>query len=192
MTLPNWISIGRLVAVPVIVAALLTGAAHVALVLFALAALSDAVDGAIARHFDMRSELGEWLDPAADKLLINALVIALAVMGAFPVWFAGLVIVRDGIIVAGAMLASRRGRRAILTPLFVGKLTTAALFASVLVELLHLVIGSAGLDVVRTAALWAASVFTLASIVVYTARWRREMQRSGRTTERAHREDGQR
>lgn len=177
MTLPNWISICRLAAVPVIIVALLGGAADLALVLFAVAALSDAVDGAIARHFDLRSELGEWLDPAADKLLINALVVTLAAMGAYPLWFAVLVIARDVVIVSGAIFASRRGSAVVLTPLLVGKATTAVLFMTVMIELIHLAVAPAGIEIVRSLALWGAAVLTLVSIIVYTARWLRQMRR---------------
>ena len=83
-----------------------------AFVLFVVAGISDAVDGFIARRFDMRSELGAYLDPIADKALLVSIYVTLAVVGVLPVWLAIVVVSRDVMIVAAilAVLGDGAGR----------------------------------------------------------------------------------
>ena len=71
MTIPNVITLGRLLAVPVIIWLILSREYRPALWLFVLAGISDAVDGFIAKQFAMKSELGAFLDPLADKSLLK-------------------------------------------------------------------------------------------------------------------------
>lgn len=119
MTLPNKITVARILLIPVFVfcairysEGLTNGPGDLrwriaALVIYALAALSDAVDGFIARHYDLSSHLGRVLDPVADKLLLLAGVVTLSVTHwplQLPLWFAVLVIGRDVLIVIGVLL----------------------------------------------------------------------------------------
>jgi cardiolipin synthase len=71
--------------------------------LFAVAGVSDAVDGALARRFGWQSELGAMLDPLADKLMLDTVFVMLALAGNLPVWLTGAVIGRDCLIVLGAV-----------------------------------------------------------------------------------------
>ena len=80
MTLPNFITIARFIMVPLIILAMINDEMPTAFTLFLLAGVSDGLDGFIARHFDQKSELGAWLDPIADKLLVGAALLGLAMV----------------------------------------------------------------------------------------------------------------
>ncbi len=95
MTIPNIITIARLILVPVILLMILQERWEAAFGLFVVAGVSDAVDGIIARRFDMRSRFGAALDPVADKLLLVTIYVALTIAGVIPAWLTGLVVARD-------------------------------------------------------------------------------------------------
>jgi cardiolipin synthase len=101
--LPNVITAIRILLVIPIAIALLRGDLVTTLSLFFIAAGSDLVDGFLAKHFGWQSRLGALLDPAADKLLLGAVFVVLAVLGLVPVWLVATVVVRDLIIVIGAI-----------------------------------------------------------------------------------------
>src|SRR5688500_14493920 len=88
MTIPNLITIARLIMVPLVIVMIGQGQWMTAFVLFMAAGLSDAVDGFIAKRFDMRSELGAYLDPLADKALLMSIYVTLSVTGVLPGWLA--------------------------------------------------------------------------------------------------------
>lgn len=100
--LPNAITLLRAVLIPVIAVALWQQRYGLALVLFALCALSDLADGWLARRFDVRTRFGAIADPLADKLAMLAATVLLTWHGWLPWWFAALVVGRDVMIVAGA------------------------------------------------------------------------------------------
>ncbi|MES2735472.1 MAG: CDP-alcohol phosphatidyltransferase family protein [Verrucomicrobiota bacterium] len=102
---------------------------------FAVAALSDAVDGYVARHFNQRSRLGAILDPLADKLLLLSGIITLSFTGwrqHFPLWFPTLVIFRDLASIGGAFLIDYLTGKCVIKPHWTGKVATFAQFAAVL------------------------------------------------------------
>ena len=101
--LPNAISILRIALVPPILILILQGSYGWALALFWFAGFSDGLDGYLAVRFGWMTRLGGLLDPAADKLLITGLFVTLAVTGDIPVWLAVVVILRDVVIVLGAL-----------------------------------------------------------------------------------------
>ena len=86
MTVANLITILRFLLVPVVVLALLQSRVDWALAGFLVAGISDGVDGFVARQFDQRSELGAYLDPMADKLLLVSVFVVLGYMGELPLW----------------------------------------------------------------------------------------------------------
>ena len=102
--IPNMICVVRIILVAPIVWALLEGRYGLALGLILVAGFSDALDGFLARRFDWRTRLGGLLDPAADKLLMFAAYVTLAWIGLVPVWFSAIVVGRDIIIIAGAIV----------------------------------------------------------------------------------------
>lgn len=167
---PNLITVGRLLAVPVAVWLILSDHLALAFWLFLLAAISDGLDGMIARLFRARSSLGAWLDPLADKALLVGSFIAMAAVGLVPLWLAALVLLRDVTIIVGlgVLLVLLRERLSI-QPLWVGKLNTALQLA--LVVLVLAVYGAKLLpeDYVLPAEL-AVGATTIWSMVAYVMR----------------------
>lgn len=131
LTLPNVISFLRIALTPVFVALILDrDTSRAGLVLYGLVSSTDWVDGYVARRTGQVSELGKLLDPTADRLAIAAGLIALVVRGAFPLWAAVPILLRDGaIVLAGAALLVRR--RARVDVRFVGKAATFSLMVAI-------------------------------------------------------------
>jgi cardiolipin synthase len=101
-TLPNLICLLRIALTVPIVILLAEGRYGETLVLFAVAAVSDMLDGYLAKTFGWTSEVGKWLDPLADKILLVSVFITLAAIGLVPVWLAAVAVARDVVIGAGA------------------------------------------------------------------------------------------
>jgi cardiolipin synthase len=101
--LPNAITVFRILLVPPVVVLLLYDRFAAALIVFSVAGVSDALDGFLAKRFDWTSALGALLDPLADKLLLLCSFVTLGYQGAIPLWLVLLVIVRDLVIVGGAL-----------------------------------------------------------------------------------------
>ncbi|MDH5409827.1 MAG: CDP-alcohol phosphatidyltransferase family protein, partial [Alphaproteobacteria bacterium] len=93
--LPNIITIGRLIAVPVVVWMFLTDRVAIAFWVFIGAGVSDAIDGYLAKRLDARTVLGSYLDPLADKLLLIAVFVLLGRSGFIPFWLVILIVARD-------------------------------------------------------------------------------------------------
>ena len=100
--LPNAICVARIALVLPSVVALLAGRYELTLLLFGVAAVSDGLDGWLAKTFGWTSRLGKILDPIADKLLLVSVFLALAWLGRVPIWLAATVVLRDLLIVVGA------------------------------------------------------------------------------------------
>ena len=105
VTIPNLITIGRLCLVPLIVWLILAPHPLAAFLVFIAAGVSDAVDGFLARQFNLRSDLGAYLDPLADKALLVSIYVSMAALGEIPVWVTILVVSRDFLIVGGVVLS---------------------------------------------------------------------------------------
>jgi cardiolipin synthase len=131
VTLPNIISFARILLIPVFVALIVdpdTTAAGI--LLFGFVVATDWVDGLIARRTGQVSELGKVLDPVADRVAIAAGLIALTVRGAFPLWAAVLILVRDAaVLIAGGVLLA--GRKIRIDVRWVGKLATFSLMTAI-------------------------------------------------------------
>lgn len=124
MNIPNVITLLRILLVPVLVLLLLDGNFTGALWVFLAAGVSDALDGLIAKRFNMCTRLGSLLDPLADKLLLVSSVIVLARAGHLPLWLALTIIARDIIIVGGACVCYFRIGRLEMAPSVPSKLNT--------------------------------------------------------------------
>lgn len=142
--LANALSSMRLVLAPAVVAALLYASAGevsrwVPAVLFLLAAATDLVDGYLARHGGKPTLLGTLLDPVADKALICATLLVLAVRPVgqrIPVWLVATVVAREVFVMAGAVAFLLKGVAARVRPPALGKVSTAVLMGTVLAGLL--------------------------------------------------------
>ena len=138
MNLPNLITIGRLLSVPVIIYLLMQSAYQAAFGLFLLAGLSDAVDGYIAKSRNQRTRIGALLDPLADKTLLIAVYVTLGLQTHLPSWLIVLVVFRDVMIVGGIILLVLVGQDTSVRTLVISKINTAAqigLAACILAEL---------------------------------------------------------
>lgn len=140
-TLPNFLTLLRILAVPCFAIALIYGYAIEACIIFALAALTDLLDGFIARRFNQVSALGTILDPAADKLLMTSAFLLLAfpkvpVVVAIPVWVAILAVSRDVLIALTALLAYDRLGKERFQPSWLGKMTTTVEMLAISLALL--------------------------------------------------------
>ncbi len=146
----------------------------VAFVLFLVAGVSDAVDGFLAKRFDMTSELGAYLDPLADKTLIVSIYVALGIAGTIPYWLVILVVSRDIMIVGAVMLSRLVGSPLKVKPLLVSKLNTVAqiVLACVVLGALSFEVGAEPLLDVLMA---VVTVTTLLSIAAYVREWVRHM-----------------
>jgi cardiolipin synthase len=126
INLPNFITIGRLVLVPVLIVMITQGRWMSAVICFLIAGVSDAVDGFLARRLSLRTELGAYIDPLADKALLMSIYVTLAVVGALPGWLAITVVSRDVMIMVGVVVAWLIERPVAIKPLVVSKVNTAA------------------------------------------------------------------
>src|SRR3954454_18903430 len=122
MTIPNLITIARLIMVPLVIVMIGQGRWMTAFVLFVAAGVSDAGDGYIAKRFDMRSELGAYLDTLADKALPVSIYVPLALGGLLPGWLAITVGSRAVMIVAAIIVSRLMERPVAIKPLFISKL----------------------------------------------------------------------
>jgi len=124
--LPNILTVFRFLLVPPVVYYMLKHEFGPALVLFAVAGFSDALDGFLARRYHWSSRVGALMDPLADKLLMVSSFVTLGWLGLLPYWLVGLVILRDLVIVTGAIIYNARIEQVEADPSIVSKLNTLA------------------------------------------------------------------
>ena len=174
MSIPNFITLGRILLVPVVVWAIYNGSMLLAFALFLIAGVSDAVDGYLAKRFNMASELGAYLDPLADKTLIVSIYVTLGIAGKIPAWLVILVVSRDIMIVGAVMLSWLMGSPLKVKPLVVSKLNTVAQIVFACAVLAALGFGfEAKTPILVLMGLVAA--LTLLSVAAYLAEWMRHM-----------------
>lgn len=146
LTLPNVLTLLRILAIPFFAIALWYGHYWQAFIIFAAAGFTDLLDGFIARTFNQRSDLGAVMDPAADKLLMTTAFILMAwrtqgMTAPIPVWVAILAISRDLVISFYAFASVDRLSENTFQPSFLGKLSTAAQLVAVALGLLFNALG---------------------------------------------------
>ncbi len=174
MTIPNLITIGRFILVPLVIMMIVQGNWGIAFALFVMAGVSDAVDGFIARRFDMRSELGAYMDPVADKALLVSIYVTLAITGIIPAWVAILVVSRDLMIVAAVILSWIIDNPVEIRPFKISKLNTAAQIAFAAMLLAAKSFGFA-LGFWSDFSLLVVAALTVASAAAYLTFWLRHM-----------------
>lgn len=174
MSIPNLITLARILCVPLIVWAITAGEMMGAFLLFLAAGVSDAVDGFLAKRFNMASELGGYLDPLADKALIVSIYVALGITGVLPRWLVILVVSRDIMIVGGVMLTWLMGHPMRMRPHPVSKANTVAqiFLASLVLAALAFRFDA---DLLLAASIAAVAILTLLSIAFYLAEWIRHV-----------------
>src|SRR5262249_26690348 len=135
---PNQITLLRLVFIPFVILSIFYGEYHAALALVLAAGLSDGLDGVVARRFGQQTTLGTFLDPIVDKLLLSSSFIALGVAHQLPWWIVILVLSRDVLIMAVALVIMLATSLRSFPPSIYGKINTAAQILTVLLTLVVL------------------------------------------------------
>jgi len=174
LSIPNLITLARILAVPVIVWAITAGEMRVAFILFLLAGVSDLIDGFLAKRFGMATELGAYLDPLADKAMIVSIYVALGIVEAMPRWLVILVVSRDIMIVGAVILSWLVDKPVKLKPLTVSKLNTVAQIVYATLVLAALAFGW-NIPWVIHGLIALVAALTLLSIAFYVADWVRHM-----------------
>ena len=173
-SIPNFITLGRILLVPIIIWAIASDQMELAFAVFVVAGVSDAVDGFLAKRFNMTSELGALLDPLADKALLVSIYIALGIWGAIPRWLVILVVSRDLMIVAAVMVSWLFDRPVAMKPSMVSKLNTVAqiVYATVVLAALSF---RWDIPLVLNSLVALVAALTLLSIAFYVGEWVRHM-----------------
>src|ERR1700692_1553088 len=174
VSIPNIITLGRILLVPIIVWAIASSQMEIAFAIFIIAGVSDAVDGFLAKRFNMASELGALLDPLADKALLVSIYVALGIWGAVPGGIVILVASRDIMIVPAVLVSWLPGKPIPMKPLMVSKLNTVAqvAFAALVLAALGFGFNPAPYDLIL---MGFVTVFTLVSVSLYLREWVRHM-----------------
>ena len=164
---PNLLTLLRLSFIPFVVSSILDGRYEVALTLFVLAGISDALDGVLARSLGQRTKLGEYLDPIADKLLISTLFLVLSATHRIPWRITVIVFGRDIIILVVCTLVYATTPLRDFSPSIFGKANTVvqivALGATILVE----VKSWFWVEIVKRVGLWTVFALTIISALHY-------------------------
>ena len=174
MSIPNLITLARILLVPVVVWAIASDEMRIAFGLFLAAGVSDAVDGFLAKRFGMATALGAYLDPLADKAMLVSIYVALAIVGAIPLWLVILVVSRDIMIVSAVILSWVVDKPVKLKPHPVSKVNTVAQIVLALVVLASLAFNF-GAEPAIVALMALVAVLTLLSVAFYLAEWVRHM-----------------
>ncbi len=136
MNIPNFLSLLRILLVPVMVIFLMQNAFLKAIVVLAVSGLTDALDGFLARVLNQQTTLGAYLDPIADKALLASCFITLSIKGILPGWLTVIVISRDFIILLGVAVLYMMSMPYEIRPAFISKVTTAVQLIMILFTLL--------------------------------------------------------
>ncbi|MCH7711540.1 MAG: CDP-alcohol phosphatidyltransferase family protein [Proteobacteria bacterium] len=180
MSLPNLISLARLLSVPLLVWAILAAKMELAFWLFIAAGISDAVDGFIAKHFGATSALGKYLDPLADKALLVSVYVTLGHTGYLPTWLVILVVFREVIIIGGAILILMLTVSAKIETLLISKVNTAAqiLLAAVVLAIAAMELKEGELPLMQIYIAWGLTYLvagtTFFSGAGYIVKWGRK------------------
>jgi len=175
--LPNAISLLRIFTAPILILLLISPDKKtnlIAAIVFAVASLTDWLDGYLARKMGLETTFGKFLDPLADKLLIATALVMLIPMGRVPVWMAALIIGREIAVTGLRAVVSREG--VIISASRLGKYKTVFQIVSVIALLVHYKFLGIDFHIVGTAFLWIALVFTLWSGVDYFVRFLKKVK----------------
>jgi len=167
MSIPNWVTFSRLLVLPVLLYYLQNPTAEtrwLSLAIFLVAAMTDWVDGYLARKLNQVTELGKFLDPLVDKLLVLAPLLALIELGQVPAWGVFLVLARELSIAGWRVTPSLTGTAVVVGANFWGKLKTVSQIAAIALLISPL---SARWIVPSLIAFWISVILTLISGVIY-------------------------
>ncbi len=168
MNIPNAITLLRVVLIPFYIDLMLYDYYGPAFLVFLAACVTDALDGLIARITKSQSELGAFLDPAADKLLILSAFVTLVLIGKLPIWLVIIVVSRDVILTLGSLMLYLMGHKLVIKPSVIGKITTVLQLAVVSLTMILINYGK-GWELLHLVA-WMTAAVTIASGIQYVIR----------------------
>jgi cardiolipin synthase len=168
--LPNLITLSRIALVPVLILLLKDQDYGLALAVFVIAGVTDALDGWLAKRLNVQSHFGAVLDPAADKLLLVTAYVMLTILGYIPFWLTLAVVSRDVLIVGGYLLYTSHAGPVRMRPSILSKLNTLLQIALVCFLLIKLAAGLEWPHVV-TIMIYAVLISTVASGAHYLWSW---------------------
>ena len=171
MSLPNIISLLRMLSAPFFIWFMFNNHVGVALWLFVIAGLTDALDGFVAKQFNMETKLGGYLDPLADKLLLLVGYVTLTALDHLPLWLTLLVVTRDTLIVGGALVYQVLTSELYMEPLLSSKINTVVQMVLLVLALFHLNHGM--LSMLYELFIWLTAFTTLISGSNYVLEWSR-------------------
>jgi cardiolipin synthase len=174
MSVPNVITIARILTVPLTIWLIVSGRYGLAFWIFIAAGISDGVDGYIAKRFQQTTELGSYLDPLADKLLLVSIYLSLGLSDLVPAWLVILIVSRDVLIIGGVMLAWIVEKPVSMQPLLLSKVNTA-----VQIVLAGCILAALGFGLVSdsflVAGYYLVAISTIVSGAQYVRAWGRQM-----------------
>jgi len=168
--LPNLLTASRLLLAPFIFWAITVGRHELALALFALAALTDGLDGMLARRFGQSTHVGAYLDPIADKVLLSGVYLSLAIAGSVPWWLVCIIFGRDILLLISSGIALMFTGFRQFRPSVWGKASTFVQIACAIAWMGQNALPSTAIHLLAQALVWPAAVLTLWSGVHYA--WR--------------------
>jgi cardiolipin synthase len=176
ISLPNVVTLARLLSVPIVVWLMIDGEMTYAFWIFIAAGVSDGIDGYLAKRFNARTELGAYLDPLADKALLVATFLTLGWLGHLPSWLVILVVFRDLTIIGGAIVVHVLTQAFKSRPMMISKVNTALQIGLVTFVLARLGLGFDDHGISR-ALIAAVAATTVLSGAAYLVHWARRLAR---------------
>lgn len=170
MNLPNSLTVLRLLLAPAIVWMIVSGNHSTAALLFAGAALTDFLDGWLARHWHQMSNFGQFADPVADKVLLSGTFLAFGIIGAVPVWLVLVVFGRDAYLLMATFISMKFTTLREYRPSMAGKLNTATQILYVVLLLTADVVESSKLHNLADLLIWPVAFLAIFTGVHYTVR----------------------
>ena len=169
-TIPNLLTIARLILAPFIFVAIVSGRHETALILFVVAGLTDGFDGLLARRIRQATPLGAYLDPIADKVLLSGVYISLAIAGSIPSWLVVVILGRDLFLLATSGIALLFTAYREFRPSVWGKASTFVQIACATTWMTQNALNLPSLHVLAPALVWPVAAITIWSGLHYS--WR--------------------
>ena len=179
MNLPNKLTVLRELMIPFFVVFMLVDIVPgmdkwIALIIFAVASLTDLLDGKIARKYNLVTNFGKFMDPLADKLLVSSAMICLVEMGRLPAWIVIIIISREFIISGFRLVASDSG--IVIAASYWGKFKTV--FQMVMIIVMIMDLGSSFV-MLETILIYIALILTVVSLIDYIAKNKEVLTKGG-------------
>lgn len=179
MNLPNKLTVLRVLMIPFFVAFMLMDIVPgmdkwIALAIFAIASLTDLLDGKIARKYNLVTNFGKFMDPLADKLLVSSAMICLVEMGRLPAWIVIIIISREFIISGFRLVASDSG--IVIAASYWGKFKTVFQMVMIIVMIMDL---GPSFAMLETILIYVALILTVVSLIDYVAKNKEVLTKGG-------------